>query len=94
MPQGTITATGTSDAFSIPKGPIKITFGGSFGGATITLQESLDSTWVQMLDEAVAISYTAANSFSYNVHSGDLIRFVVTGGVPGTISILWSLTYN
>lgn len=92
MPQGTITTNSTSEAFSIPKGPIKITFGGDFGGATVSLQESLDSTWVAMLDESTAISYTAANSFSYNVHSGDLIRFVTAGG--GTISILWSLTYN
>ena len=93
MPQGTITANETSDSFSIPKGPIKITFGGTFGGATITLQESLDSTFVQMLDEAVAIAYSAPNSFSYNVHSGDVLRWVVTGA-SGTTSIPWSLTYN
>lgn len=93
MPQGTITTNQTSDTFSIPKGPIKITFGGVFGGATITLQESLDSTWVQMLDEAVSIAYTAPNSFSYNVHSGDLIRFVVTSA-SGTTVIPWSLSYN
>ena len=84
----------------IPKGPAKITFSGEFGtiGAgdadmTIFLQESVNSVWVQMLDDDEPIIYTASNSSLFNIHAGDLVRFKIQDTRSDTV-IHWSITYN
>lgn len=93
MSQGTITTNGTNIVFSIQGGPIKLSFGGTFDGATIALEEKVDDVWLPLLDESTAISYTAPNAFAYNLFSGTTIRFNVSGG-GGSMSIPFGLNYN
>lgn len=93
MPNGIILTNGISDEFSIPKGPVTISFAGTFDGATVTLQQTINSQWVAMLDEAAAIAYTAANSFSYALQGGTSIRFSTASG-GSSMEIIYSLNYN
>ena len=94
MASGLITETKTYPlGVAVAKGTTKISFYGVFGGATVTLEEMIDSQWFTMLDEFTTISYTAPNSYAYNLHSGNSVRAKVTGAT-GTTSIYWGFTSN
>jgi hypothetical protein len=92
MPSGLILENGTFPLGSVAKGSAKITFAGTFGEGTIALEEKINSEWVTMLDEEEAIVYTVPNSYSYEVHSGNNLRAVLTGATGARIP--WQMTSN
>lgn len=97
MTQGLIADNGFfpgEKGFAIVRGPAKITFAGSFGSAAVELQEAVNGEFVPMLDGATVISYVSDNSQEYNIHSGDVIRFEVTGAVQPTTQIRYKVTSN
>jgi len=86
MATGVITVDTTTNAIIIPQGPAKISFYGTFAGASIQIQENIVDTWNDILDGADVIGpYTAPNSFAYNLFGGDTIRLVATGTQPSTM---------
>ena len=91
--QGTIIANGETNPLTIQNGPAKITFAGIFGGATITVQELIEGEWVTLLDDDTAVTWTTPNANSYNVYTGDQLRFS-TAGATGTTHIPYRVTYN
>ena len=86
-----ITANGISSTESNPIGPLTISMAGTFGGATVALEQKINETWSPLLDEDTAISYTAANSYGYNLYGGIQIRFSTTNA-SGTTNIQVSVT--
>lgn len=79
--------------FSIPSGPAKMTFAGVWDGATLTLEEQINTIWFPLLDEETPIFYTDDNSFAYSIFGGDVIRFNVTGA-GGSTAINYAITYG
>lgn len=92
MADGVITEDGVTNAIGISNGPIKISLYGDFIGASVQLQELIIDTWYDMLDETTVIPpFTAPSSFSYNLFTGDSVRFSTSGADPST-SISWAIT--
>lgn len=91
--EGVITDADPIATISLPKGPIKLTMFGAFDGATVALEERINDIWTPVLDETTPISYTADNSFAYNLFTGDFIRMNATGG-GGSVVINYKITYE
>ena len=80
-------ADGSSRLFQVGGSGCHVGLSGSFGGGTITVEKNTPSGWVDLLDEGVAITYTAAADELYNLFDKDQIRFTLAGATSPAIDI-------
>ena len=72
-------ADGSSSAIRVSGESAHIAMAGDFGGGTVAVEYRVNDTWYPLLNEQVAITFTAANNSGYNVNRGDIIRLTLSG---------------
>lgn len=87
MAANRITADGnTEEQYVISNGEgVHLALAGSFGGGTVAVQHKVNETFYPLLNDGVAITFTAAADVRLNVVTGDLLRLVTTGSTTPAI---------
>lgn len=91
---GIITGDGQSVAIRIYAGPCNIFLEGDFDGANVALESAVgDSGYVPVLDGTNPITFIESNGASYNLFSGQFVRFNTTGS-GGSTAIHYQVNYD
>jgi hypothetical protein len=80
----TLSADGQTSTFLI-NGDVRVHLNGTFGGGTVTLQQSIDGTF----EDLVGTAQTADSDYIFEnlTKNGGVFRFNLTGSTTPTIAI-------
>jgi len=89
MPQGTLTADGSTGYYEVGDGSEGIHIGiyGGFGGGSIAIEQSVNGLPVPIADPDLPL--TGVDNALYNLKFGDVFRLTLTGSTTPTIA--WSI---
>lgn len=81
MASNQIAADGATDfqAVNADSEGVHLALAGDFGGGTVAVQQDVNGTTYPLLDDGVAIVFTAAADVRLNVHPGDKLRLNMSG---------------
>lgn len=88
MATGNISVNGAAayQAVSSDHDSVHIAVAGTFDGATVAVEQEINGIAYPLLDQGVAITFSAAADVRLNVVAGDKIRLNASGG-GGSMSI-------
>lgn len=80
-------ATGEYKSLTLPTGLAQVIVSGTFGGATIGLENEHVGNDVPVFDGASTLAITTPKSILINVSYGEKLRATVTGGTGTSVTI-------
>ena len=88
--KGNIPADGELFSYTVKRGPVKLSFNGTFGSGTIALTQKMRTGTAALLDNGTAITITAADDSEYRLYPGDTVIATLSGS--SSPSIDWSIS--
>ena len=88
--KGSIAANGELFQYTVKKGPVKMSFSGTFGSGTIALTQKTAKANVALRDNGTAITITAADDSEYRLYAGDTVIGTLSGASGADIQ--WGIS--
>ena len=85
MSSNRITENGPTEWLFINSNSAHVALTGSFGGGTVTVEQSVNGAISNLLDSQVAITSTASDDYKLNVSEGDKIRLNMAGATSPSV---------
>ena len=85
MASGNIIANGVSGPFLVNGDGVHLSLNKTFGGGSVAVEHLIEGSYYPVLNEGVAIAFSAAADVRINVQSGDTVQLVTTGAASPDI---------
>ena len=89
MSSGVLHENGSSAFLRVIDGPVHIALNGDFGGGPIAIIQEVHGEEFPLLEEGVAIVFTAADDSEYKLYKGDIVKIELSGSTDP--ELVWSI---